>query len=570
MTSINDLPDVDEEVPVISEKDRLALMRRWSVTVAGILLVHSPFLLSIASRMWQRDHYQFFPLLLGGIIWIVFQRIPKIEWPIVQCFSLRHFIYLSLTATLFTLAFWTQSDFLAQASCLLALWTSVWYFGGVSASYLMRGPLILMISLIPIPFRFDLHMVVKLQHLASQLASRALDIAGISHTLSGVVIQTFSKTYMVEEACSGIHSLFSAVSVMLFFSVCRGYGLPRILCAVSITGFWVVMANALRVFAIVYFAERFNQPLDQGLSHEVLGILTYTLGLLLAISTDQLLLFLFPFQMGHLTEVQLEFIERVTLPWNAAVHGQIDARCLKGRAASIVPVAISTMLLVLVGGYAALHRQPQETKAAATASLPELYDAEFFNGNIDVNSLPETVSGWTRTSFEELKRNRDDLFAARSAVWSYEGHGMQVLFSLDGFYNSWHDLSLCYRGIGWQLEQAKNDHTSGVDKPVPHTQLNLHKGGSDYAVVLFGCFDANLEPVEPPDVAVGVLEAITIRIQQMRAGASDIPKARKQPLIQFQLKIESGHELQGFEMDALKTLFADLRNLILAAGRESR
>ena len=99
---------------------------------------------------------------------------------------------------------------------------------------------------------------------------------------------------MVAEACSGIHSLFSCVCVMVFVSVALRYRLIRILTNILQTVLWVIAANALRVFLVVYSYSVWELEIDSGWRHDALGIFTYAVALLMSLSTDRLLSFLVP------------------------------------------------------------------------------------------------------------------------------------------------------------------------------------------------------------------------------------------------------------------------------------
>ena len=76
---------------------------------------------------------------------------------------------------------------------------------------------------------------------------------------------------MVEEACSGIHSLFSCLCAVIFVCVIRKSGFLRIVInAVQTTG-WVIAANAVRVFLVIYAFSEWDLPLDKGFDGLVLA-----------------------------------------------------------------------------------------------------------------------------------------------------------------------------------------------------------------------------------------------------------------------------------------------------------
>ena len=87
------------------------------------------------------------------------------------------------------------------------------------------------------------------------MSSSVLDLLGVFHLREGNVIRLADRPLLIEEACSGIHSLFAVLAGMVFLAICycrrsltRGLGLL----AAAVT--WVVLANTLRIVAVVYLA----------------------------------------------------------------------------------------------------------------------------------------------------------------------------------------------------------------------------------------------------------------------------------------------------------------------------
>src|SRR5205807_2358630 len=72
------------------------------------------------------------------------------------------------------------------------------------------------------PSGFDQALIFKLQALVSHWGSPVLDALGVLHVAEGNVIQVAGHRLLVEQACSGIHSLFAVLGVMLFFVLWEG------------------------------------------------------------------------------------------------------------------------------------------------------------------------------------------------------------------------------------------------------------------------------------------------------------------------------------------------------------
>ena len=66
--------------------------------------------------------------------------------------------------------------------------------------------------LVPLPFRWDVRLVFALQDWSSRAASLMLDFWGVDHLLAGHILELPHQQFLVEEACSGIQSLFSLLA----------------------------------------------------------------------------------------------------------------------------------------------------------------------------------------------------------------------------------------------------------------------------------------------------------------------------------------------------------------------
>ena len=266
------------------KSNRIMANRLYAVA----LVAHLPMLADWAKNMSQKEHYQFFPLLVAWIVWHGWQawrspaqREPKEGYGWAWGLLIADGLVLSLSALAF-------SPFLVMPALLL------WVASAMLARHGRRGwsgalPLALpMAFLIPLPFNWDQRLVTQLQFAASLLASWTLDAIGEMHFRDGVVLATGENRYLAEEACSGIRSLFSSLAAMAVYSLGQGYSLIRYLLNQAQTFIWVIAGNGLRVAMIIVIADNWTPAIAQGWPHEVLGLVVFGGIFLLALSTDQL------------------------------------------------------------------------------------------------------------------------------------------------------------------------------------------------------------------------------------------------------------------------------------------
>ena len=410
----------------------------------------------------------------------------------------------------------------------------------------------------------DLQLIIELQKIASASASDLLDYKDVSHTLSGVALQTPGREFMVEEACSGIHSLYSCLAAMAFWGVVFRYGLVRMLLTLIQTIGWVLVANSIRVFSIVYCRTRWDIDLENGLPHELLGIATYAMALILSLSTDHLLRFTIPLPVNSgagynmnpgqqgikdSTSLQISTFLRETrrfLNRSRVSGGTAKVLCLV-LLACYLPFSGYSVVAGLFKGRSVGNAKPPSFSKPIGEVIAE-------------NALPESIDDWRLVGVRNVNRSPDDPLGTNSIIWTYEGEGLHVEFSVDGYYSSWHDLSYCYAGLGWKQESANNSLDENASAKT--TQLLLYRNAGDYATSYFSCFDSSCKAVEPAEASGTVVRNLINRLKSGSLMAE--PKQEiTPPVFQVQLMTSRATPFMAHEYESMKQLFTKLRDHVV-------
>jgi exosortase len=104
----------------------------------------------------------------------------------------------------------------------------------------------------PVPGSLEQLLTINMQKVASTLAGNILNIMGVLHYKQGVVLKLVGQSFMAEEACSGVRSLFSSITAIVFLGLMNRYHWSRHLFNVMQTIMWVVVLNAFRIAVVVY------------------------------------------------------------------------------------------------------------------------------------------------------------------------------------------------------------------------------------------------------------------------------------------------------------------------------
>jgi exosortase len=184
--------------------------------------------------------------------------------------------------------------FLSRVSMIGLLAGVIWFMWGLGHLRLLAFPLAFLILMIPIPTIVFNQIAFPLQLLASRFGEASLRVCSIPVLREGNVIVLASTTLEVAEACSGIRSLIS----LLTLGIVYGYFIDqrplfRIVVALSTVPIAIV-ANGLRVAGTGVAAHYFDPGAAEGFFHTFSGWLVFVVAFVLLLGVIQVLRRLFP------------------------------------------------------------------------------------------------------------------------------------------------------------------------------------------------------------------------------------------------------------------------------------
>ena len=149
------------------------------------------------------------------------------------------------------------------------------------------------------------------------------------------------------------------------------------------------------------------------------------------------------------------------------------------------PVAIAFGLLLAI--HLALYGSPAQ--ASGTPESP----AAIHPDALVEESLPSHFGRWERNRFDITPpRNPGSEYGEFSRVWLYQLGPHTATVSLDYPFPSWHDLTRCYSGQGWQTDEQTTHNT-----PAEFVELRLTKPAYRSGYLLFAEVDPLGNTLEP-------------------------------------------------------------------------
>jgi exosortase len=253
----------------------------WPTILSGlVLLLYAPVLKSLVLQWWSDPDYShgfFVPLFSGYILWHQRECWMKTEIKpsnfglLVMLGAVGLLLVGSLGAELFTSRF----------SLLLLLVGMVLFLTGWKFLRAVSFPLCFLIFMIPLPQIVYNQITFPLQLLASRFATFWLELVGVPVLRDGNILVLSNYSLEVVEACSGIRSLMTLISLAIIY----GYLLERRLW-VRILLFVLmvpsaIVSNAIRIMGAAMMAYRFGPAAAEGFLHEFSGWVIFLVSLLL-------------------------------------------------------------------------------------------------------------------------------------------------------------------------------------------------------------------------------------------------------------------------------------------------
>ena len=150
---------------------------------------------------------------------------------------------------------------------------------GIQALRVYFTPLLLLLMLIPFPDQLYIQLTFPLQLKVSQMSAAIVDWVGIPVFRAGNVLTIPEKSFEVIEACSGLRSVITllTLSVIMGFFVLRQVPSKVILIAISVPV--AIVVNLIRVVSIILLFHFFGLDLYQGTLHTLTGLVIFGLAL---------------------------------------------------------------------------------------------------------------------------------------------------------------------------------------------------------------------------------------------------------------------------------------------------
>lgn len=248
-----------------------------------VIVLYHHVLVTWVEQLWADPYYShcfLIPIFSGWVIW---RRREKFQNLPIQANWSGIIVTLSSLCILI-LGVFGDENFLSRTSLLLLFAGVVVQFCGWR--YFRAGlfPWAVLFLMIPLPRILFAQITLPLQFLSSRLGSGLLDLAGIQNLREGNLIHLRSLTLDVVEACSGLRSLMSLITVSVIygyvFEFKRWQRLALVLCAIPVA----IAANGFRIMGSGLIGQYWGPDKSEGFFHGFSGVVVFVFSFLLLVA----------------------------------------------------------------------------------------------------------------------------------------------------------------------------------------------------------------------------------------------------------------------------------------------
>lgn len=350
---------------------------QWPLLLLLLVWLYHSILYNLALQ-WGKDpnfqHGWFVPAFSIYVLWQDRKRLKEIpanpNWAgmVLVVFGMAMLVVGQLGIELFT----SRMSLLVVGAGLVILFRGWEFFKAV------LFPLAFLVLMIPLPNLILQKVTFPLQLLASKLATGLLRLVEVPVLREGNMIILASKPLEVAEACSGIRSLLSLVTLSIIYGYLmekRNWVRVVLACAAIPIA---IFANSIRIFGTGLIVQYWNPDMAEGFYHEFQGWLLFVVSLILLFGTHRL----------------------INVIWKSAPrHGDGESNTGSRKGANqgggetvsngLARFMVVALVMAGTAGYLWAHAQDEVTPAReALSSLPaEINGWNSVNGTLDQLTL---------------------------------------------------------------------------------------------------------------------------------------------------------------------------------------
>ncbi len=273
-------------------------MKRNTIAAAalvtiGLLILYADVLAKLFSAWRTDDNYSHGFFIVPIAVYLAWERRGQLAAAAIRPSGLGLLVVLASLVVLAAGVLGAEL-FLTRVSLLGVLGGIVLFMFGWQHLRILIFPLCFLLLMIPLPAIIFNQIAFPLQLLASRAGEYALSSVDIPVLREGNVLVLANTSLEVAEACSGIRSLISLLTLGIVFGYLADSRMWVRLAVALSTIPVAIVSNGARVAGTGIAAHRFGPAAAQGFFHEFSGWAVFIVAFLLMLGVQRAIAWVFP------------------------------------------------------------------------------------------------------------------------------------------------------------------------------------------------------------------------------------------------------------------------------------
>lgn len=242
------------------------------------IAAYYPVFKILVGKWADSEEYSHAFLTLPIILYMVYQNRKGVMKTSTTLAPLG-FILLLFSSALYYFSLLTEVHTVIALAMYCTVIGAVVFLFGIHSLRVLFTPLLLLLMLIPFPDQLYIQLTFPLQLKVSQMSAAIVSLFDIPVFRTGNVLTIPEKSFEVVEACSGLRSVITLLTlsvIMGYFTLVRTTS-RLILFALSLPV--AIFVNLIRVVAIVLLFHFFRWDLYEGTLHTITGLSIFLIAL---------------------------------------------------------------------------------------------------------------------------------------------------------------------------------------------------------------------------------------------------------------------------------------------------
>lgn len=256
----------------------------WSVISILLLILYGEVFKKWAVDIWTDPNYSHGMLIPLVSLYIIKQRFSRLR-ETASSFCNTGLLFILPALVLFVLGTVAGEQFSQRVSFVILFYGLVLFLEGKAIARLLLFPIALFLFAIPLPYILYNAIAFPLKLIATKIAAAAISLFGMPVFRDGNIIHLPHTTLEVVDACSGIRSLMTLITLAFLLASFMLHSFLKQALVIILALPVAVLANAGRV-AVTGMLTKYDPAWSSGIPHEITGWVVFVIsfGVLIGIS----------------------------------------------------------------------------------------------------------------------------------------------------------------------------------------------------------------------------------------------------------------------------------------------